>query len=1049
MFRAFARLSVSNSVAVHLATLLVVVSGLAAYFGMPREVFPEFSLGTVTVTTFFPGAAPEDVERLVTLPIEERLEGLDGLDDETSLSQEGVSTITLKLQRGVDEGRFLDDVRAAVQSGDLELPPDVDDPVVREVKSEFPVIGFYVYGHADEAELRRIAEEQRRELEQIDGVARVLVQGAREPRIWVEVDPRALERHSLSLGAVRAAIAARANDVPSGSLQTASGDYLLRVDADVVRAEDLRSLPLIARTDGTVVRLAEVGRIHDTYERRSVRARFNGQPSISLRVNKGSTGDAIAISRAVYAHVERARPHLPPGIELGTNSDLSVYIENRLRVMRDSAILGGVLVLISLVLFLNLRVAALTALGIPVSFLGGILIAALFGISMNMMTMFALIVVLGMIVDDAIVVGENVFRLMEEGLSPAEAAIQGTAEVGKPVTATILTTIAAFLPALLIGGTMGNFMRPLPLIVTFCLLASLAEALFVLPSHLAHFGRAGAANRIPDSRPEPRTRWYDPLRRGYVRLLERALRRRYVTIVLATTIGLLALGYGMNRLPFVLFDDFESKVFSIDLRATPETSVEDTDRIAAAVEERVRELPASEVESTNVVAGVSYQDASRFEIGQNLGQVWVELRETEGRRSTAEIFDELRAKLDPPPVGIESVEINQPQAGPTGKAIDIAVRGPELEVLELISGEIQERLRSFRGVRDVHDNSRGGKREVRVRLTERGRLLGFTEASLGRELRSAFEGVRAASVRRGRDEVEVTVKLPEEMRLERGVLASLPVGREGALPVPLASIAELLERESPAVITRDGGERSLRIVADVNKQEGNAAAIVAALEDGFADLDARYPGYSMEFKGEQEDATESFAGLRTSLLFALFLIYLILGSLFRSFGQPLVIMSAIPFAGVGMVLGHALMDRPLSFMSLIGFVALTGIVVNDSLILLDFVNRRRQDAPLIEALVAAGHQRFRPILLTSVTTMLGLTPLTFFASGQARFLQPMAITIFFGLGVSTFLVLVVVPCFYAAFYDGLAVLRSPRTTLAGLLRGREPSAGSRVEETLA
>ncbi len=1034
-----ARFSVQNTVAVNLATIAVIVAGAAAYFRMPREVFPEFAVGTVTVTSVYPGAAPEDVERLVTLPLEEHLEGIDGKRTMSSVSQEGYSLVTLTVQSGTDMSRFVDDVRAAVQSGDLELPDDVEDPIVKEIKTEFPAIGVFVYGQASDDDLRVIAEEHKRQLERITGVSRVILQGVREPRIWIEVDPISLQRFGLTLANVGEAVRGRAVDSPLGSLESRSGDYLLRVESDVLRAEDLRDLFVVHHADGSGVRLSEVARVTDAFERRTTRARFNGQPCVYMRVNKEARGDAIQISRDVYAYLDEIRDAFPPGTAVGTNSDLSIYVRNRLNVMRDSAIVGGVLVLVSLILFLNLRIAFMTALGIPISFLGGLLVAYSLGISMNMLTMFSLIVVLGMIVDDAIVVGENAYRLMEEGMAPLEAAIQGTAEVGKPVMATIMTTIAAFLPTLMIGGTMGEFMKPLPYIVTFCLVASLIEALLVLPAHLAHW--TGHV-RPPGEEGKSERRWYDGMRDLYVRVLERAVRWRYVTLALAATSIFLLVGIAAYRVPFVLFDDFESKVFSIDLRMVPGTSIQETDRVVVELEKSVAELPPSELESTNSIAGVSYTDASRFEVGQNLAQVWVELREdVEDRRATSMIMEELRERFGRElPPGVESIDLQQPQAGPTGRAIDISIRGPDLERLGEISAELQAMVAGFRGTRDVHDNSQPGKREVCFRVTEAGRLMGFDEAALANELRASFEGTRFARVRRGRDDVEVVVKLPEELRMRRGELERLPIGRppnaEGATaPVPLGMIAETIERVGPAVVTRDDGERSVRVLADVNKSEGNANDITAAIQEHFAQPDVLPAGYSVEFKGEAEDASDSFAGIEVALLASLLLIYLILGSLFRSFAQPFVIMAAIPFGALGMITGHVLMGRPLSFMSLIGLVALTGIVVNDSLILQDFINRLRASGMQLEdALLKAGRQRFRPILLTSITTMLGLSPLTFFASGQARFLQPMAITIFFGLLFSTFLILVVTPCLYGALEDFLAFVRGPRSLAKRLLR---------------
>ncbi|MDE0896589.1 MAG: efflux RND transporter permease subunit, partial [Planctomycetota bacterium] len=616
-------MAVRNPVAVNLATLAVIAAGVMAYFSMPREVFPEFTLGTVTVTTVYPGASPEDVERLVTFKIEDELEGIDGIDQTSSRSLEGISIVTLKTDGDRVMSEFLDDVRAAMSS-DLEFPGEVEDPVVKEIKTEFPVIAVFVYGTASEADLRREAERHKRVIEQIKGVSQVVLNGPRDPELWIEVDPLSLERHGLSLSDIGNLVALRSRDIPLGNLSTASGEYILRVDADVHGAEDHLNMPVLSAPDGRVVRLSQIARVRDMSERPSIRSRFNGQASMYLQVNKKSDGDTISMSKEVYAYLDEEMEHLPLGVALGTNSDMSIYVRNRLVVMRDSALMGGLLVLLSLVLFLNVRVALMTAIGIPVAFLGGIAIAAGFGITMNMLTMFALIVVLGMIVDDAIVVGENIYRHMEAGLDPEEAAILGTSEVGKPVIATILTTMAAFLPMLMLGGQMGMFMRPLPLIVTFCLAASVFEALLVLPVHLAHFTSKRSAAGLAAETGE---RWYAPFERIYAVVLKRTLHYRYVTVGLALAVAAILIGYAGIQMRFNLFDEFESKVFSVNVRAIPGTSMDETMDLVSAAREIVLALPPGEVESTNSIAGVSFIDASRFEYGENLGQIWVELRE--------------------------------------------------------------------------------------------------------------------------------------------------------------------------------------------------------------------------------------------------------------------------------------------------------------------------------------------------------------------------------------------------------------------------------------
>ena len=1028
MIRFLVRAAVHNPVAIHLATLAVVAAGVLAYFSMPREVFPEFALGTVTVTTVYPGASPDDVEKLVTLKIEDELEGIDGIEQTSSRSLEGISMVTLKIDGDRVMSEFLDDVRAAM-SRDLEFPDEVEDPIVKDIKSEFPVIAVFVYGTASEADLRVEAERHKRAIEEIDGVSQVVMNGPRDPELWIEVDPLSLERHGLTLGDIGNLVSLRSRDIPLGALSTPSGEYILRVDADVSGAEDLLDLPVIATPDGRVVRLSQIARVRDMSERPLIRSRFNGEASMYLQVNKKGDGDTIDMSDEVYAYLEEQRKNLPVGVALGTNSDMSIYVQNRLVVMRDSALMGGLLVLISLVFFLNVRVATMTAIGIPVAFLGGIAMAAGFGISLNMISMFSFIVVLGMIVDDAIVVGENIYRHMEEGMDPEEAAILGTSEVGKPVLATILTTMAAFLPMLLLEGQMGMFMRPLPLIVTFCLAASVFEALFVLPVHLAHWtGKRSAAGLAA----ETGDRWYAPFERLYASTLKLALHYRYITLGLAIALAGTLIGYAGLQMRFNLFDEFESKVFSVNVRAIPGTSMDETMGLVSRIRETVTELPDSELESTNSIAGVSFIDAARFEYGENLGQIWVELREGGGRtRSTAEVIADLRSSFAVPPTGVEKISVVQPQAGPTGAAINLSIRGEDSATLQAIADEMMAFLKKQVGVVDIHDNTSVGKREVRLTLTDSGRQMGFTELGLASELRAAFEGTRFARLRRGDDDVEVIVKLPDELRSQRGSLDEVRVTSPAGGRVPLASVVRFEETTGVMEITRDDGRRSIHVQGDVNKKLVSSKEVTAGLLKEFGDLNTRWPGYDLVFEGDEKETNEALEGLFSAGLLAVLVMYFILGTLFKSMTQPFVIMLAIPLAGIGVVIGHLLMQRGLSFMSLIGVLALAGVVVNDSLILIDLVNRRRQAGDsLTDAIYLAGTQRFRPIVLTSATTMLGLSPLTFFASGQARFLQPMAISVFFGLAFATVLILVVVPCAYGILDDLLGLFQRRKPTTA-------------------
>jgi multidrug efflux pump subunit AcrB len=1044
VIRAIVRAAVRNPVAVNLGALGLCSLGVMVYQEMPREVIPILSRQSVHVMTAYPGASAEDVERLVTLPIEDQLAGLDDMEELLSISQEGFSTITLSTSRSTDIARFLDDVRARLQSGDLDLPPDAEEPAARELRTELPVIAVYVYGWADEEDLRHAAEEHQRRLEDIDGVSSVRITGVRPSRLWIEVDPLALERYGLTFAGLGRAIEGRSRDLPLGSLSTEQGEFLMRVDSDVVGAADLEDLPVVSGPDGTWLPLSRVARVRDSFERSVTRARFNGSPAAQLHVRKKVDGDLIDIAAVIRDYVAEESADAPAGIRLGVNSDLSVYVQNRLRVMRNSGLVGLVLVGLSLLSFLSARVALWTAVGIPVSFLGGIFLAGTVGVTMNMVTMMALIVVLGMIVDDAIVVGENVFRLMEEGMEPEAAAVEGAGQVGKPVLATILTSIVAFLPVLMMGGTSGELMRPVPLVVSFCLVVSLVEALTLLPSHLAHWGAERRAKGAPAPGTSPAQRWYEPARRAYVEFLARALRWRFVTLAVACGVAALVGGFAVSWLPFVLYEDFESKLFHVNLKMAPETSLAESERVAVDVERLLREnLAATDLESVNVIAGVMAHDANRWELGQNLAQLWVELREGEGRSlPTRAIVQQVRELLRDAPHPIESTEVDMPQGIGTGKALDLWVRGQDLAELREVTGELTGILGTYVGVHSVTESVDTGKLELVVHVSDRGRSLGLDEALLASQLRTAFEGVRHGRIRRGRDDVELTLKIPEELRGNPMALDDVRVSLPGGGRAPLASVAEVRPVHGLSRITRNDRERAMNVVADVETSRSSVSDVTARIVADFERIAERHPGYELVVKGDQKETEEAMADLRRATFVALALIFVILGTLFRSALQPFVIMFIIPFGGVGVVVGHALMGRPISMLSMIGLLALTGVVVNDSLILVEFVNEaRRRGAGLTAALLDAGRTRFRPILLTTITTMLGLTPLTFFVTGQARFLQPMAISLFFGLAGATVLVLVVVPCAYAALEDLLALARRPRRG-AGALFHQE---GARAE----
>ncbi len=1003
--------SVRNPVTVNLLTLFVLGAGITTYFRMHRELFPEFSRQAVQITTQFTGASPEEVENLITAKIEEEMTDLDELDEMLSISQEGRSEILLKFQPETDMNRALNDVRAALDDV-TDLPEEADDPQVREVKSTFPVITVSLAADIDEATLRDMAKDLRDDLRRLPGVATVRILGIREQQIWVEVDPARLEQYGMSLDDVRAAIAAHNRNVPGGTLKTPRGEILVRTLGEVAGAEEVERIILRSVATGTPLTVADLAIVHETFEEPTTIGRWGGRAAINLVVIKERTGDAIDIAASVRALVEEVRDRLPETVTIGVYNDFSVFIRNRLNTLRLSGAIGLTIVLITLWVFVRTRIAFLTGLGIPFAMLGGIVLMSLYGISLNMISLFSLILVLGLLVDDAIVVTENVYRYVEQGMDPRQAAIQGTSEVAWPVVATVTTTVAAFLPLLLIPGTMGVFLAPIPVVVTFALLASLLEALVILPSHLSDVITPAYAQRVR----RREVGWLTRARSVYGTLLAMAVKWRYVTAVLLLCFTILLGTTAWYRIPFVLFREFESSQFMINLETSSAAKIEDTLEVAKRAEQVVLNLPPEELRSVATNVGITFLDVHRAEWGPNLGQLLVELEE-DRRRTVDAVIADLRGGMADIP-GITKIQFLKTQAGPGGPAIEARIVGAEIPVLRRLADEVKGFLQGIPGVRDVRDDFTEGKEELQITLLPEARALGLNLGQIARQVQQAFLGVEASTIQRRDEDVPIVVRFPQAARRSLETVAGMKITLPSGEKVFLRDVARLESAIGTSKIRRDDQKRTITVLADVNTREANAFQVAQRLKREFADVGSSFPGYRVVIKGERQEAEESLAAMPQVSLIALLLIYFLLGSLFKSFIQPLIVMAAIPFALDGVVIGHLIMGEPLSFLSMLGLVALAGVVVNDSLILVDFINRaRKEGTPRDEAILKSGVARLRPVLLTTITTVGGLIPLAFFSSGQAKFLSPMAISVVWGLSFATILTLILVPCLYAMLDD--------------------------------
>lgn len=1007
MFRRIAEAAVENPVAIHLLSLLILVGGLVSYYAMPREIFPEFSRNRVRVTTVYPGAAPEDVEELISVEVEDAIDAVSDVETIESTSQEGISWVSAYVARGGDLDRVLQDMDRAVAAID-DLPEEAEEPVVEEVKTQFPVITLSVYGDVDELALKDLIRPIRRRMEAVPGVANVRPSGLRDLEWRIEVDPEALLRFDLTLEDVARALAAHNLNLPAGLIEREGDEVILRTKGETETPAQIEGVVLRALPDGAHVRIGDVARVTRGFERAQTYGRYDGKPALNLTALKDESGDILEISAAVRELA--ARLDLPPGVEAAVHTDLSVFLNSRLQTMKNNAFSGFFLVMLSLCVLLNWRMAGLVALGIPLAFLVTFAGMLAFGYSINMMSLFALILILGMLVDDAIIVTENIYRRIEEGEPPATAAVRGTAEVARPVLATILTTISAFMPMLLTPGEMGQWMSQVPVVVTLCLLGSLIECFAVLPCHVAEFAR-------PPDRPQE-TRFHRFLG-VWERVVRRALRARYVVIAATLGVSIVLVTVAASQLQFVLFGKFESDTYFLNFELPTTTSLDETSERARVLEDAVLALPETERAAVITNIGLSAIDVNRADLGSHLGQVVFNLTPAGAReRSATEIVDALRAEVADAP-GFTKLEFKGLQAGPGGAAIEVALEGDDFEALRAAAEEVKGWLLGQTGVHDVFDDWAPGKAELEVRVDpEAGQALGLTTAAVALQVRDAFQGREATTVRRLDEDVPLVVRFPEEDRSFRRTLEELWLTTPTGAQVPFAAVAHVREGRGLAKIVRGDRRRAVTVLADVDTAKANALEVNERLRKRFEAPLRRERGVDLKIKGQRREAEESMRGLMQAFGLAVLLIYFILGTQFRSFAQPLFVMVAIPFGVDGILVGHMLLGKDLSFLSMMGLVATSGIVVNDSLVLVDLVNRLRRDGvSTLEACVRGSVRRLRPILLTSATTILGLTPLAFFASGQARFLSPMAISIVFGIGFATGLTLVMIPCLYLILED--------------------------------
>ena len=1023
-----------NSVAANLAMMVIVVGGFLFGRSVNQEVFPSIELDSITVSVSYPGASPLDVEQGVCLPVEEAIAGIEGIKEITCVANEGVGGVTAELLLGEDIDQILQDIKSEVDRI-RTFPLEAEDPDISAVVVRREVLSIAVYGDLEERALRESAEQIRDDLLEHHRVTQVDLSGVRPYEISIEIDETTLRKFGLTLDDISRRVRESSIDVPGGVVKTSGGHVLLRTQERKYTGREYGEITVVSLPDGTEVKLSDVATVKDDFREEDQSGLFDGKPAALVRVYRVGDQSPIELSQIVKQYIKKKEKDLPSSLNLTIWNDKSEIFESRLRLLLKNAYLGLTLVLLVLGLFLEIKLAFWVTLGIPISFLGALFIMPMVGATINMISLFAFILSLGIVVDDAIVVGENIYEHSKRGANRVQAAIKGTQEVAGAVVFSILTSVAAFMPLLFVTGMMGKFMGVIPVIVISALLVSLFESLFILPAHLAH-SKPSASKNVFFAGLEKRRQEFNQTLEGFINtrfrtFVGKAVRARYVTLsasvsLLIVSLGLVAGGY----LKLVHMPEIEGDVVSANLVMPVGTPVEETTAIRDTIM-RKAEVLVREFEEKNdepLLRNIYSITGDRLVLGghggpsqpggSHLASIAVFLLPSDERNTSSLEFEKVWRSSVGEIAGVESLTFKSTLIG-MGDAIDLQLSHDNYEILRKVADRVKQSLRSFEGVGDVSDNFSSGKRELKFKLKPEARTLGVTEAELGRQVRAAFYGSEALRFQRGRDELKVMVRYPEGDRTSLGDIDSLRIRTANGGEIAFNQVAFLEDSRGHSQIRRSMRKRVVNVRAAVDMSKANPKEILFSLsESTLPQLLADYPGLSLSLEGEERERGESTASLRRGYLFALFLIYVLLAIPFKSYIQPLIVMSAIPFGLIGALFGHLIVGYDVSLLSMCGLVALSGVVVNDSLILVDYINSRRlKGDKLTEAVLEGAVRRFRPILLTSLTTFFGLVPIILETSVQAQFLIPMAISLGFGVLFATLITLVLIPSLYLIIED--------------------------------
>jgi len=1011
-----------NSVTANLMMAVLLIGGLYMGFNIKQEVFPEFSLDMINISIAYPGASPEEVEKGILLAVEEAIQGLEGIDEVTATAFEGYGSITVKAIEGSNINRLWQEIKSEVDRIET-FPDESEEPTITIAARKREVLKIALYGDASEESMRTLADQIKDQLLLDKGITLVELEGVREREIHVEISQQTLRRYNITLQDVALRISRASVELGAGGIKTSGGDILLRIKDQRDYARQYAALPIIILEDGSKVLLEDIATINEGFEETDNWASFNGKRAVVIEIYRVGDQTPTQVASTGKLMVKQINKSLPPGIHLTVVRDLSNVFAQRADLLLRNAYIGLGLVFFFLALFLEIRLAFWVSLGIPISFLGSFLLLAPTDFSINIVSMFAFIVTLGIVVDDAVVVGENIYFCRRQGMPFLKAAVKGTKTIAMPVVFSVITNMVAFVPLIFVPGFMGKIFKTIPFVVIAVFAISLIESLFILPAHLSHGKKRPLffpLNHLEKWQEKFSFGFETGVKKYYGSLLFKLLDHRYSVIAFGIALLMTVVGYvSSGKMGMVMFPRIESDYAfcqAVLPYGVPEKTLKSVEQLLVKkAHEVIHEITHEKI----VEKGKNSLSKGVFsQVQDNRITVRVYLTPPDTRpASTAEVTNLWRKKAGKIP-GLETITFESNRGGPgSGKNLTISLNHRDNNILNRAGESLAKSLSAYSIVHDIDDGSAKGKKQFDISLSTAGRRMGLTSREVANQVRHAFQGVTAVKNQRGSSEITIKIQLPKKER------ASLATFEELVLLAPAGEIllrnaVKIVARRAYTSIKRTDGRREILVTANVRPASRAENILKDMKQQILPDLLNKTPGLSFSFKGHQADMQESITALLKGLGMALLCIFALLAVPFKSYLQPFIIMFCIPFGVIGAIIGHVIMGYSLSVMSLFGLVAMSGVVVNDSLVLIDFANRRcRKGISALYAVHSAGIQRFRPILLTTLTTCGGLAPIITETSRQARFLIPMAISLGFGILFATFITLVMVPCLYMILED--------------------------------